>query len=248
MNPTELFDTAVRALRREDWRAAAATCDDVSLRAFKRQQLEHVAPRATFTALTAEMILAHQPDMPREVAEYQVAQHRRYEDPTDRLGREFPSVSSVEAMRAMEPVDVFAAWLEGRSPRRQLEHFVRVGHPGTDTIDAATSMGEYLYNYLTLGVVHDGPDIAHVVFRPQVDDTQAWDGEIAEQMNALPPDEQQLERENWRSGILRFARCRRTPDGSWHLYAAFDFLAVGSVNIGGIAPRSETDGISNSTL
>src|SRR5437588_11833990 len=76
-DPLVLFDATLNALNAEDWRGAAQLCDPVSLRAFKRQLLERFAPDKPLRDLTIEDLLRHTPDKPRQVAEYELAQHRR---------------------------------------------------------------------------------------------------------------------------------------------------------------------------
>src|ERR1041384_2220457 len=61
------------------------------------------------------------PGMPRAVAEYQVQRFREQLDPDRRLRDELPSVSSRAEVEKMKPLDVFTAWLEGRSLQRQVE-------------------------------------------------------------------------------------------------------------------------------
>ena len=70
--------------------------------------------------LTVEDMLRMSPEMPREAAEYQVAQFRKHVDPAARLHEDFPDVESLDALRALTAVETFAAWLDGRSIRRQV--------------------------------------------------------------------------------------------------------------------------------
>lgn len=93
------------------------------------------------------------------------------------------------------------------------------------------------YDYVLLGAVPDGPDVAHVVFRQNVNEDEPWSGEIAELLAAKPADEQQLERESWARGLIRLARCRKQADGTWRLNAGHGFLAVDATSYG--AAQSE---------
>ena len=101
MDPLALFDAALNALNAEDWRGAAQLCDPVSLRAFKRQLLERFTPDRPPRELTIEDLLRHTPDKPRQVAEYELAQHRRRADPRRRVGG--PPQGRGKARRLLRP-------------------------------------------------------------------------------------------------------------------------------------------------
>jgi hypothetical protein len=111
----ELFRAAVAAVNAEDWDAAAALCDPVSLRAVHRQLLEQFAPREPHQPLTVDEYLRHSPEMPRAVAEYHVTQHQRLADPAERLRRALPGIVDAGALGALTPEQAFAVWLDGRS-------------------------------------------------------------------------------------------------------------------------------------
>jgi hypothetical protein len=233
-NPTRLFESAVVALRNEDWPGLARLCDPVSLRAFRRQTVEHIAPAIAHVPLTAEALMKHSPDMPRAAAEYQVAQHQQYANPERRLRSEFPTVASVEALVSLEPLELFAAWLEGRSPRRQIAAIIGAGHAPPEFAEQAASMSQVMFDYVVLGAVSDGDDVSHVIYRQRVDEQEVWTGEAAKELERLPADEQQLMRESWARGLPRTARCRLQEDGTWRLHADHSLLSVGNMSIGGI--------------
>jgi hypothetical protein len=232
-DPLTLFRAVVAALRAADWQTAAALCDDVSVRVFARGHRERLAAPSEARTLTAEMLTQHSPDMPREVAEYQVAQHQRHTDTQHILAQEFPTVESTEALLALDPRQLFVAWLEGRSPTRQLRMHIEAGHisreHGEKLLDPAAGLLDALVpDYLALGVIDDGPDVAHVVYREQVDESAPWPPEAMEELAALPGDEQRLRRESWSRGHVRTARCRRQSDNTWRLHVDYDLLGFGA--------------------
>jgi hypothetical protein len=243
-DPLALFGAAVAAVNAEDWAAAAALCDPVSLRAFHRQLLEQFAPRERQPPLTVDEYLRHAPEMPRAVAEYHVAQHERLADPGERLRRELPGIADAAALGALTPAQAFAAWLDGRSPRRQLARLAAEGRitPWAATLDAG-GLGQF-FRYVPLGAVADGDRVVHVLFRDAFDPEEAWTGEAAEWLAGRPPDEQALARELWGRGHPRVATCRRQPDGTWRLLADHDFLRIAAVHIADVrsaAPGEDPD-------
>jgi hypothetical protein len=247
-DPIALFDAAIDALNREDWLAAARLCDPVSLRSFHRNLLAQVAPAMPVPQLTAEDLMRSSPEMPREVAEFQVAEFRRHSDPGERLRSELPSVPSIAALRELSPAEAFAAHLDGRSFRRQIEHMAERGHlsPEVAARAAASAKGP-LHRYVVLGAFEDGERIAHVLYRMRMDETAPWQGEMAAMVAALPDDEQTLMRDLTFRSHPHVATCRRQPDATWALLADHSFLGVGStiissVNVERLEPEGDVGG------
>ncbi len=221
-DPVALFNLAQSHLNREDWLGAARLCDPVSLRAFKREMLQSLAPSVPHPVLTPEEYMKLQPDLPREVAEYQANEHARLTDPARRLRDELPGITSPEQLRSMEPAEIFAAWLEGRSPRAQIARLVEQGHVTAEV--GATIAAHHMppRRYVALGAVPDGEHLAHVVFR---DASEPW-LDIAAQMDELPQDERALSRQLRPHSFARLAPCLRQPDGTWRLVADHRFMGV----------------------
>jgi hypothetical protein len=240
-DPLALFGAAVDALNRERWADAAALCDPASLTAFARQLHGAFAPVPPEHKVTAESYLAHEPGMPRAVAEYYAARANAQQDPANRLHEEFAGVADVDALRALGPAETFAAWLDGHSRRRQYERHVAAGRASRAAADRALAYtrdaGWDAYRYAALGVVADGERIAHVLYgrdRGDFADPAAWTGAAAAHFAALPPEEQALTRDlvgRERPGVFT---CRRQPDGTWRALAGYDFLGV--TNMGFMLP------------
>ena len=227
-NPTAVFEGAIAALNAEDWQAAAELCDPVSLRTFRRRLLEQCAPSRLRPMVTVEQMLASSPGMPREVAEYEVNEVRRYADPVARMREELPSVSSLEELHELSPVATYAAWLDGRSARRQVERLVESGHMSARAAaDTVWRMVEPL-RYVALGAIRDGDRIVHVLYRFATDDSGEWVEQLSEVMADVPADEREFIRERSSRGHPYVATCRRQPDGTWALVADHIFLGVGS--------------------
>jgi hypothetical protein len=232
-DPLDLFRAAVSALNREDWPAVAALCDPVSLSAFRRRMIEQLAPTRPIRAITVEEYMRHSPDMPREVAEYSVAQIQRHADPERRLKEELPDVTSVAELRSLDPITVFVKWLDARSFRRQIERLVAEGRASRAAGAAAIArLAENAqYPYVALGALPDGDRVVHIVYRHEVDRQKRPSPDAQRWLERLPPEEQELVRDIEERGPPWIAACRRQPDGTWRLVADHGLLGVGSTQI-----------------
>ncbi len=230
-DPLELFRAAVDAYIAGDYLGVARLADPVSLRVHKRLMLYFYGVRVQPQVLTAEDILQSSPEMPRAVAEYQASQHQQLADPAAQLERELPGVSSLDALRSLDAAQVFAASLDGRSYRRQIERLVAEGHATREAVVSAEQFHALHFPFVPLGVVEDGPHVAYVVYRQEPVEEETEASELPEAIAALPDDEQQLERELNGRGLPRLLRCRRQLDGGWLFYADYDFFSPGSVSI-----------------
>jgi hypothetical protein len=233
-DPLELFRAAVEAYIAGDYPAVARLVDPVSLRAYKRQLLNRFEPRVRPRLLTAEDILESSPEMPRAVAEYQVAQYRQSADPAAQLKLVLPGVSSLDQLRALDADQVLVTELEGRSIQRHIERAVAEEHVGPEALHAVEELRRLHLSFAAIGVVEDGPSIAYVVYRLSALEGYATTREFEDEIATLPTDEQQLAREMIGREQPRYAICRRQPDGGWLLHADYDFLSLGSgyVSIG----------------
>jgi hypothetical protein len=228
VDPLALFRAAVAAVNAEDWSAAAALCDPVSLRAFHRQLVAQFAPPEPRWELTVDELLRHAPEMPRAVAEYQVAEHRRHIEPTERLRQELPGVPDLAALAALSAKQAFAAWLDGRSVSRQVERLAATRRITRQTAELLAAGPTEHYPYVPLGVVPDGERVVHVLFRRTFDAGPPGSGDADNWLAGLPADEQELARELWGREHPQVATCRRQPDGTWRLVADYDFLRISS--------------------
>ena len=197
-DPLDLFRAAVDSLNREKWRALAELCDRASLEEFKTDLLDILSPPpAESPKLTATELIKAVPGMPRAVAEYQVQRFREQLDPDRRLRDELPSVSSRAEVEKMKPLDVFTAWLEGRSLQRQVERTFERKQMSRAMANEILASGARRFDYVALGYVDDGETTRYVVYRRNAGDTRP-----------------------------RTAMIRRQPDGAWLLVADRDFLMI----------------------
>ncbi len=228
-DPIELFRAAVEGLEEEKWREVAALCDPVSLRAFKQSFLSQfeLAPQVSWTV---DELIRFSPDMPRAVAEYQIVQIQRQSDPAVRLAWEFPLIGSIEDLRDLEPVEVFARWLEGKSPRGQILAAVRDGSISEDAAAAHGAELGRLPPYESVGAVKDGKDVAYVLYQFARTASGDMSDEVKEWMDDLSPEEREFAELALPHPSI--ATCRRQPDNTWRLIADRDFLHFGSISIG----------------
>ena len=225
--PVAVFNAAADAIRRKDWPAVVALCDPVSLIAFRRELLSSIAPPKPWAQLTVDDLMRHDPEMPREAAEYHLAQQRRFTDQTNRLADEL-GVETVAQAEAMTPQDTFIAWLDAHSFPRQLERQIEQGHVPPDAANLMESFPE-LWR-IAFDAVIEG-NLAYVLYRlvgedAPKDDSEAEDEEWQQQQAELSDDEKQLQadlanRPSWTT-------CRRQSTGEWRLIVTQNFLHMGN--------------------
>lgn len=165
-DPLALFSAAVDAVERRDWSAVASLCDAASLAEFKADLLALVSRQPTpETSFKAIDLMNMNPSMPRAVAEWQAQRVREHQDPNKRLHDEVPSVDSVEALSAMPPAAVFAAWLDGRSLGSLVERAFERRQITRAAINEILGADHPTVGYVALGWVPDGEAIRYVVYR-----------------------------------------------------------------------------------
>jgi hypothetical protein len=220
-DPISIFRAAAAAIESEAWDEAAALCDPATLSLYKREILSRIAPPKH--PWTAERLLRASPDLPREVAEFQAMNLAKMSDPQRVLDDEVPSISSIEQLRDMPPLKVFAAWLQGQSYTSQLARAQRNSSMPAEVIVAALQR-PFKTRYHILGVVDDGERLTYVVFRREYDSPSS-DDEI--EPPGYPEDLSDAELsalEDQQNAYVDFAPLRRQPDGSWRLLAGHGFL------------------------
>ncbi len=211
-DPLKLFRAAVAALNEERWLDVAQLCDPASLREFKHSALAQF-DLPTNHIWTVEDFLRHSPEMPPEVAQYQVDQIQRQAHPDTRFARDFPLLNGPDELRSMEPAEVFASWLEGRSMKSQLEQMVRAGRVSSSALDAhRETIASMKHELAPIGSVPDGDEIVHVLYRWGPDDTD----QAPAMARAFP----------------FVTSCIRQNGGGWLLIADYNFLSIGSMSVG----------------
>lgn len=239
-HPSQIITDAVAAIESGDWTAFIDLCDPVSLRRFKNDLVWQFSDHGYSPPVTVEDFLSETPEMPRVVAEYNLAQMNRYRDPAVRLSLELSTVSSLKELECLDPSEVLICWLKSRSPRREEEFSVKTWEPseGLEVTEVSRLSQEELDNdvifkpkYVVLGSVRDGDEFSHVVCR-HADDPE-WDDEVAEEFDEYerPADEGELDRKIRNRTHMLTALCRIQPDGSWRLVAERNLFFLPQMSI-----------------
>lgn len=217
----ETFRQVAAALEERNWQAAAALCDPVSLRIFHRQLLEQFKPR--IHALNVDDFRRHQPDMPIEVAEYQLNQFKLHQaERLSRIDHELAGVTSLQELAELDPSEAFARWLEAHDPQTQLRRLV-AQHPQVATSREVGVTGLPIDRMEALGAVVEEP-FAYVLYR------RSWaasDGAAEAHWDEFLKPYSEEERAWLRQpgvGLVQVATLRRQPDRSWRLPAEQSFL------------------------
>jgi hypothetical protein len=221
LDPLGLFEAARRAVLTADWQRLASLCDQASLEAFAdgvRRQFASPQPDA---ARMIEGYLREYPDVPRGEAERRVTASLGSLDPRVRLEQDFPSIDSLEVLWRLTPLELFAAWCEGQSPQRQMAQAVESMESGEQHLAPLPDLQGF-FNFDVLGVVPDGDNVAHVVYRDRAYvDTRA-DSPGTKVSSGI--DLEELEARAHLSTLL----CHRLPSGEWTILARAGLLGIGT--------------------
>jgi hypothetical protein len=114
-----VVDSFFRARAESRWHDAARLLDLEGFAAWRDQQVEFARrPRTGVRRLTATFFLAHDPKMPRAVAEYQA---KRYNEqaasPPNWVMYDYARVRSWDELAALPPEEAAARWIEGHDVR-----------------------------------------------------------------------------------------------------------------------------------
>lgn len=225
-DPVELFHAVAAALSAEDWDSVVALCDPISMRLFHRQLVSQY--QVPVQALTAEVFLQHDPEMPREVAEYRAREHgQRFGDPAERLSRELPAFADLSVLESATPERAFALWLDSHAPSRHIARLAETHNLSPEvTTNLRKSLGGF-ENMRAVGAVADGQAISHILFHERMD-MEIGPAESTGGFASMTEDEQRYARDQWGTQFPHVASCRRQADGSWRMLVEFGFLRVGS--------------------
>jgi hypothetical protein len=215
--PVRVFNQAFDLIAAEQWLELAALCDPLSLRVFREQYLRNINTRTS--AHSAEDLMKHSPDMPREVAEYYARQANQYAGAEERFRADFPTIESLSQLLALAPVELFAAWLLGSSPRVQLDLHLKDGRLPPRAVDRIREgLGDQSPKPVVLGSIADGLDFVHVVYRSPLSER--------EPSNALSEEEFFNETVRPRR-FVQVETLRRGTDNRWYLIADHHLLGLG---------------------
>lgn len=208
-SPREAATQFVQAWNARQWRNAAGLLDLDTFDRFRRDFITRArrspddGPR-----MTVDDLRKTNPDMPVEVAEYQIRtmeeQRRRFADPTP---WEFARVASASALRSLDAAEAAARWLESRDPQWQVRmQFEQAGCPAPDDVGQIPSPVRRV-----VGAVTESDSVAYAVIK---EDREGDAGPA------------------WAGGDLTVIQLIRTRD-RWVVYPRADLLPeVGAVDVG----------------
>lgn len=225
-SPVSLVERAFALIDQEDWLAVAALCDPVSLRLFRREQLAEFSTPPSEPTLTVEQYRRHHPEMPLDVAAYHVAEHHRHlKEWRSNMGDRLAGVSTLADLEALSETEVFARFLEARSPRRQIATLVRRGQAPSNALELLPRRGSFVMRReRVVGAVESDGEFAFVVCR-HTDDQAEWPSEMEAALADLTAEEKGLYKASL--GSTWVYAVRRKPNGTWALLTADPFLGIG---------------------
>lgn len=249
-DPLELFRVAVERMNTEDFLGAAQCCDPVSLRAYHRASISRFEGPERARPMRIEDFMRGDPEMPLEVAEYNLRKQQESIAMYSNVPMEFPGIDNPAALREHSAVEVFAAFLEGKSLRHMLTRAVDAGHIGVRDLDVSEALNAHRWSFAALGVVEVSASIAHIIYHHEVtiqeptatEAADPWVARERERIALLPVDEQELHAELQGNHSPSSTTCRRQPGGGWLLVAGYDFIgASGGMAIGTAGPDGDDD-------
>ncbi|MBC7840884.1 MAG: hypothetical protein H7099_01140 [Gemmatimonadaceae bacterium] len=245
-DPLVLFRVAVERMNAEDFLGAAQCCDPVSLRAFHRQTVSRFADSGARRTPQLEDFMHGDPDMPRELAEYNLRKHHEAMHRFGDVSREFPGITDLDALRAAEPERLFASCLEGQSIGWRLARHVADGEMSAADVGVSELLNAFRGRLRSIGVIEISPSLAHIFYAHDVLAPEApadpWAAKELARIASLPADEQALYADVRGNHSPRSTSCRRQPSGGWLLIAGHEFpgLSTGLV-IGRAGPGDDEE-------
>ena len=221
--PAEVVQAAFNAINLDDWGTLADLSDPVSLRLFKEETLDQAT--ATFRRFgnSAQEIFEPEGD------DVEDDLYSGFIDPEECLSRELFNVRTLEQLRDMDPGRVFARWIQAKSCRHyHLLDFTREEWQEQDAFPSLKTA--HMYNFVVLGWVNDGADLAHVLYRNDRDIPRASIAPEPECKSGCDEDDE-LKRILCVRSFPMPALCRRQPDGSWRLIASRTLYLVPEIDL-----------------
>jgi hypothetical protein len=111
--PGDVAKAFFEAAAAHKWRDAAGFVDLEAFETYRHQMVESARHPLKTPTITAAMLMKRDPDMPREVAEYQVRQFEKMRgDSSPWLSYEFADVKSLSDLAALSTIEAAARFIE----------------------------------------------------------------------------------------------------------------------------------------
>lgn len=244
-DPLDMFRTAAARLDADDFLGTAQCCDPVSLRSFKRGIESRFSVQQPVRKMTVKDFMSGDPDMPVEVAEYNLKQFERAQSTRGKISDELPGFSSIDELRAAPAEVVFAEYLDGRSMVRQLRNASAKQLIRSSDAELADMLNAFRHRLKPIAHIEAGPTIGHILFRQEfaipAPGNDPWAAKEAARVAALPRDEQAFLAELRDFQAPSIALCRRQAEGGWLLIAGYEFLATAVGVVMGMSGEDDPD-------
>jgi hypothetical protein len=204
--PDSVAASFLRAVAGARWAEAATYLDRPSVERVRRNALRAARFRTgDVFEVTAEWLMQREPDMPREVAEYQVRKSRESRARAfDLLAHEFARVADTTALATLPADSLAARWIEARDYRYRMRR--ALSERGCTPPDSALAlMGRWQ------------PPVTRVL-GSVVRDSSAY------VLHATEPEVQQRRARELEPQVMQL---RAGPDGRWRILARHDVLSGG---------------------
>ena len=214
----------------------AALCDPLSLKSFKQEFLDEFCP-------IISDVVDHSLHPEVELTEAEYFEMMQLLDPIEQLKEALGSATTVDGLSAMDPVRLFAAWLDTKSGDRFTSEPLR--RPWDS--EASWNPEDIVTNrkaepkYEVIGCVFDTPDIAHVVYRLELSAKEALPDGYRDWFESAAPAYRDFMSAMHHRGDPSLVTCRRQGDGTWRLVAKKDFMGFGAVSISMVSNDDEDD-------
>jgi hypothetical protein len=229
--PEDVVRAVFDAMNLSDWAGMAALFDEVSLRAFKHEQLDDYDHPLEFELELDEYMESH-PGITELEAKERIARLEHITSVAHRLNRDFLVIKSVDELREMDAGRVFALYVQANAPHRRMELEPDDGQPWEKEAEWEPANGNEnrkqtrAYRHSVIGHILDGENIAHVLYRDEHTVAKIFPEEYGEWLNGRPEDERLLAAELHHRSTPHFATCRRQADGTWRMIAEYHFMPV----------------------
>jgi hypothetical protein len=141
---------------------------------------------------------------------------------TDLVTEYFADISDPQQLVALEPDEMFARYLAGRSLRRQIRRAAQAGELPAETLAALDAHPPLQHLPGPIGAVRVGDEFAYVLCAVfDQSDEEPFDGPDSP-WASLPEATQRMIR--WSARPVRVMHARRGSDGNWRILAGDDFF------------------------
>jgi hypothetical protein len=163
-SPREAVNRFLTAWNERRWNEAAEAMDIDQFDRFRQDFIARSRRQSDGPLPTVDELRRRDPNMPRDVAEYQIqqmqAERRRYEDPTP---FEFAHVRSIASLRGLTSAEAAARWLESRDPAYSARmQYEQAGCAVPNDLDQFPAASRRL-----IGIVNDGEATAYAIVKDE---------------------------------------------------------------------------------